>query len=188
MDDILAKNEEQHTLRRIADYQVNLDCMNKRNIIIAIIVIVLIVIIAMASSKRDDRGLYDDNTMPQQPTTAIDSTVTGPQTPPSKPGTKPVALVPLTYKDALAKFEGKIVRVTDECLTTPTTFTLNLTAGQEVMIANDSKTKAHVVSIWGTTYSIPAQYYKIVTTKTVGGFSTTCDPKTGVTTVSVKQS
>lgn len=161
--------------------------MNKRNIIIAIVIIALLVIIAMATSKRAEQGLYDDNSAPQQPTTTVGSTAVGPKIGPTKSGTVTPAPVALTYKDALAKFQGKIVRVTDECVATPTTFTLNLTVGQQVLVANDSKTKAHMVSIDGTTYSVAAQYYRIFTTKTQGGVSSTCDPKTGVTTVVVKQ-
>lgn len=155
--------------------------MNKRNIVIVIIVIALIVVVAVAASKRT---MVSNN---QTTIPGTKTTVTGNPKGTSASGTSPTTpSTTLSYKDALAAYQGKSVRVTNDCSPEPLAFTFVMQKGQTIMIANDSTDKTHTVKFDGATYSIAPQHYKAVALPLAGSVSSTCDPKTGTTTVVLK--
>ena len=90
----------------------------------------------------------------------------------------------LSRSDALAKYDGKIVRITDECTGESRAHTFNLVPGTVIMIDNDANT-ANTIKLPGRTLTLAAHHYTLETINLGGSVSSTCDVNTHVTTVTV---
>lgn len=147
---------------------------SKKGIFITIVIILIIVVVLLAMVRH--------SVIPEASSDVITSSVPA-TTPGASTKSSTVISSSLSYKDALEKYQEKIVRITNDCSTEKMTFSANIPVGQQVMIANDSIDKSHIIAIEGMSYTLAPQHYKVITIQEMGVVSTSCNPNTGVTTV-----
>ncbi len=149
---------------------------SKKGITISIIIVLVIIAIAVFGMPKKAATPAATDTSATESTETTTGSSTG-----ATSGSKSTSL---SRKEAQDLYQDKIVRITDQCLPEKFTSTGPLKKGTRIMLDNDGA-KSHSVVFAGTNYTISAQGYRTVVLPNDGLVSSTCDAKTGVTTIVV---
>ena len=149
---------------------------SKKGITISIIIVLIIIAIAVFGMPKKAATPTPADTSTETTTDSATSASTGTKS--------TTATTSLSRKEAQDLYQDKSVRITDQCLPDKFTSTGPLTKGTRIMLDNDG-TKSHTVVFAGTNYTISAQGYRTAVLPNDGLVSSTCDAKTGVTTIVV---
>ena len=155
---------------------------NKKAIVGGLIILVLLIVVLLASQNkkvsvsdnlRENEKEVQDTSGSEMPTTSSGSYSISAETG-----------AVLTRKEALATYSQKIIRITDVCLTEPYAHTFNLIPGTIVMVDNDADT-SNTIRLPSRTLTLAAHHYTLEKINDGGVVSSTCDPSTNITTVTV---
>ena len=160
---------------------------SKKSIIVCLIFVVIIVALLVSKREKVVPPLSDQSQNNETETINNVSTDTTQNTskkittsPATTPTTTPSSS--LSRTDALAKYQKRIIRITNNCSANPYVHSFLLHKDDTIMIDNDSNTTHQV--IWsGTTYTINPHNYRLVTLPDDGVISSMCDETTKITTI-----
>lgn len=158
--------------------------MNKQQrgiaIIIGILIVLLVIILLIARPNKNMQPLDGADVA-----TEIDAVDTEEQRSIATAGSaKPRVL---SRAEALIEYQEHVIRVTDACTGEKTTHSFSVPTGTRFMIDNDSDV-THTVIAEGRRVVLGAHKYTTEAIDVMGVVESICDPKTGVTTISVKES
>jgi hypothetical protein len=159
----------------------------KQTVIAVIILLVIVLLVGFGLGNRKESSQdSSENTETLESGNTIPTSNKSPSANSggSKTTTSTTSSGTLSRSDALAKYDGRIVRITDECTGDSRAHTFNLVPGTVIMIDNDANT-ANTIKLPGRTLTLAAHHYTLETINLGGSVSSTCNVNTRVTTVTV---